>query len=598
MTVTMSGYEFVPHHLRAYIAHQDPSLYTAIDHASWRYIMRVSKAYFAQYAHQKYLDGLIETGISTDHIPLVSEMDLCLQKFGWRAVPISGFIPPAVFLEFQSLGILPIACEMRRLENISYTPAPDIVHEAAGHAPIIADPDYAAYLKAYGEAARYAIYNHEDLELYEYIRALSDLKENPATAADEIKKYQDLIEDHSKKMALLDEQEGPSEATQISRMAWWTTEYGLVGNLDSPKIYGAGLLSSVKESYDCFNSTVKKIPFSADCINQSFDITKPQPQLYLAKNFQELKSVLDTFALTMSYKKGGLEGVKKAKRAQTLTTLVLDTGLQISGILDHYLTNSDSDLTFIKTKGPTQLSLNQQQLSGHSTETHPHGFSAPLGQPLEKINDLTDADWMKITTLHYPSGFKITGHVTQVLRHPQKNHVLLVTFESCTVTREGEESLYFKPEWGSFDLALGSTITSVFGGAADRTRYPVLQTQARIQLPKTNLTDQNKNLNQLYQKLRELREALFLQTSTDQSSIYSSSLVSFFDNLKKLSLTDTLIQNDWLIRLELYELTKSFALLTTETKDELQTSLLNELHALASEHPELKTLIHRGLQLC
>src|SRR6185437_6285197 len=178
--------EKIPDHLLPYIARQDASLYTPIDHASWRYILRVSKAFFSKFAHQKYLDGLVETGISTERIPLIDEMDTKLRRLGWRAVPVSGFIPPAVFMEFQSLGILPIACEMRTLEHLAYTPAPDIVHEAAGHAPIIADPDYAAYLRNYGEVARRAIFSDKDMAVYAAVRALSEVKEDPASTPHQI----------------------------------------------------------------------------------------------------------------------------------------------------------------------------------------------------------------------------------------------------------------------------------------------------------------------------------------------------------------------------------------------------------------------------
>src|SRR5436190_1268842 len=105
----------IPEHLKEYITEQDPNLYTFIDHASWRYIMRVSKAFFAERAHPLYLHGLDATGISIERIPLVSEMDEALRKMGWRAVAINGFIPPSVFLEFQSLRILAIACDMRQI---------------------------------------------------------------------------------------------------------------------------------------------------------------------------------------------------------------------------------------------------------------------------------------------------------------------------------------------------------------------------------------------------------------------------------------------------------------------------------------------------
>jgi phenylalanine-4-hydroxylase len=36
-------------------------------------------------------------------------------------------------------------------EHIEYTPAPDIIHEGAGHAPIIANPEYAEYLRRFGD---------------------------------------------------------------------------------------------------------------------------------------------------------------------------------------------------------------------------------------------------------------------------------------------------------------------------------------------------------------------------------------------------------------------------------------------------------------
>jgi len=61
------------------------------------------------------------------------------QKIEWGAVAVDGFIPPAAFMEFQAYKVLVIACDMRQIHHIEYTPAPDIVHGAAGHAPIIVD---------------------------------------------------------------------------------------------------------------------------------------------------------------------------------------------------------------------------------------------------------------------------------------------------------------------------------------------------------------------------------------------------------------------------------------------------------------------------
>ena len=139
----------IPQYLKKYIVNQDYDQYSSIDHACWRFIMRINKAYFSKNAHSKYLEGIKKTGITIDRIPKIDDINKKLQKFGWSAVGVKGFLPPLVFMEFQSKGILPIACDMRSIEHLTYTPAPDIVHEAAGHSPMIADSDYAEYLKYY-----------------------------------------------------------------------------------------------------------------------------------------------------------------------------------------------------------------------------------------------------------------------------------------------------------------------------------------------------------------------------------------------------------------------------------------------------------------
>jgi len=95
----------------------------------------------------------------------------------------------------------------------------------------------------------------------------------------------------------------PSEATLLSRLHWWTVEYGLIGSIQNPKIYGAGLLSSVGESQNCLTNNVKKIPFSIDCINYNYDITEQQPQLFVANSFSDLTKVLHEFEKSMIYYK-------------------------------------------------------------------------------------------------------------------------------------------------------------------------------------------------------------------------------------------------------------------------------------------------------
>jgi phenylalanine-4-hydroxylase len=80
-------------------------------------------------AHNSHLDGLKKTGIEIDNIPSMYGMNRILTEIGWAAVVVDGFIPPNAFMEFQAYNVLVIASDIRQLEHIEYTPAPDIIHE-------------------------------------------------------------------------------------------------------------------------------------------------------------------------------------------------------------------------------------------------------------------------------------------------------------------------------------------------------------------------------------------------------------------------------------------------------------------------------------
>jgi phenylalanine-4-hydroxylase len=173
----------LPRHLRAFVQVQDHARhYTPRDHAVWRFLMLALTRSLRDTAHDVYIEGLARTGIALDHIPSIDEMNACLERIGWRAVVVDGFIPPAIFMEFQALRVLVIALDMRSVEHLLYTPAPDILHESAGHAPFIVDVDYAEFLQRFGEIGMKAIANEHDFALYEAVRALSILKEDPAAA--------------------------------------------------------------------------------------------------------------------------------------------------------------------------------------------------------------------------------------------------------------------------------------------------------------------------------------------------------------------------------------------------------------------------------
>ena len=163
----------LPKHLLKYIVPQDYSRYTAIDQAVWRYVMRQNYAYLRKIAYYPYIPGLTKAGLSIEEVPNLQSMNDALKKIGWGAVTVDGFIPPSAFMEFQAYRVLVIAADIRSIDHISYTPAPDIIHESSGHAPIIGEPEYADYLQYFGSVGTKALSSGKDMELYEAIRELS-----------------------------------------------------------------------------------------------------------------------------------------------------------------------------------------------------------------------------------------------------------------------------------------------------------------------------------------------------------------------------------------------------------------------------------------
>ncbi|MFL2569186.1 MAG: aromatic amino acid hydroxylase [Flavobacteriales bacterium] len=497
----------LPAYLRQFVVSQDYDNYTPVDHAVWRYVMRKNLAYLSKVADASYLKGLEKTGITIDSIPNIKDMNTILGKIGWGCVCVDGFLPPSSFMEFQAYKVLVIAADIRQIEHIEYTPAPDILHEAAGHAPIIADPTYAEYLRLFGEIGSKAISSAQDFELYEAIRHLSIIKEDPNTEEKEIVQAEKDIE-------LIQSDMGqPSEMAQIRNLHWWTVEYGLIGDLNQPKIYGAGLLSSIGESESCLKEEVKKQPYSIEAAQQVFDITEPQPQLYVTPSYTHLTQVLEEFANTMAFRKGGLEGLEKAIASNNTCTVEYSSGLQVSGIFNNIIADN-GQIVYLSTSSPTALAWQNKELVGHDKSYHAHGFSSPVGRlkntsmPLENmsIDELMslEIEAGKQVALEFESGVNVQGKLMNVSKN-RKGLNMILSFEDCRVNYNDE--VFFQPEWGTYDMAVGESIVSVFSGAADMAVFSKDNPFVPSELThKIQYGEKRLELHKLYQKIRDIRE--------------------------------------------------------------------------------------------
>lgn len=565
----------LPKHLKQFIKPQVYEDYTPINQAVWRYVMRKNVDYLSKVAHSSYLEGLQKTGLEIDNIPNMYGMNRILKEIGWAAVAVDGFIPPNAFMEFQAYNVLVIACDIRQLEHIEYTPAPDIIHEGAGHAPIIANPEYAEYLRRFGEIGCKAISSARDYELYEAIRLLSILKEAEDTPAEEIKKAEEQVDFLQNNMGEL------SEMSRIRNLHWWTVEYGLIGTVDNPKIYGAGLLSSIGESAWCMTDNVKKIPYDISAADQSFDITKPQPQLYVTSDFAQLSQVLEEFANKMALRTGGLSGIKKLINSNALGTIELSTGLQISGVFTNVIEDEGKPV-YVQTTGKTALSYREKELVGHGTEYHAEGFGSPIGK-LKGINlaieemsprDLRAYDIYEgeQVTLEFEGDIKVVGEIVTGTRNLQ-GEILLIKFKNCTVTHN--DTVLFQPEWGIYDMAVGKKVISAFSGPADVNSFDMINHVPSSQTIKQKKSAEREELEKLYLSVRNIREGKPAATTLKEA--FASVSAGH--------------PNDWLLSVEIAELAKK------EGNSDLVDKVLNHLEKVKSNRPEIVHLVDNGLEL-
>jgi phenylalanine-4-hydroxylase len=488
----MPAVPHVPPHLRRFVVEQDYAAYSALDQAVWRFVLLQMRARLVETAHPAYREGLEATGLSVDRIPSVAEMNERLGRFGWGAVCVDGFIPPRAFQEFQARGLLPIAADMRTHAHLVYTPAPDIIHEAAGHAPILSDQAYASYLRRIGEVGKRAFTVPEEERVFQAVYSLSEVKEDPSQGTESVQRVERELE------AALDAVKQPSEAAWLSRLYWWTAEYGLVGTPDDYRLYGAGLLSSLWESHTCHAPDVLKIPLDERCIEVSYDITRTQPQLFVARNFEHLHAVLDTVTRKLACDIGGAVAIERAVLSRELASLRFGSGAWVLGILIE-AGPSPFEPAWLRLEGPVGFAWDGVLLADIPRVPEHWVITGRLagGDSLREVSDAA-LERLKdpVTARHqllFASGAGVEGRLARIIRDEQGRRLML-HFHDVRLTLPGRGAVDL-PEY--YLVATGDFV-SAEAGAVDP-KYHSETTFSGIRVPKPRaLSEQQAALLALY----------------------------------------------------------------------------------------------------
>jgi phenylalanine-4-hydroxylase len=351
--------------------------------------------------------------------------------------------------------------------------------------------------------------------------------------------------------------------------------------MENPKIYGAGLLSSIGESVSCLEPAVKKIPYSIDAANTPFDITTKQPQLFVCRDFTHLRDVLEEFASQMAFTVGGLEGITKAIECKNTATCEYSSGLQVSGTFTEVITQGRAPI-YLRTTGPTALAYANKELPGHGIDYHKDGFGSPIGDwktvhkwPEQQSDEELRSSGIEVgkkITLTFVSGVTVSGKIDKLTRRDGK--LVLISFSDCTV--KYQDRVLFEPSWGTFDMAVGARIGSVFNGAADKDAYNQVALVPKERTIKVPSDAKRKRLENLYAQVRKIRE-----TKTG------------YERLGEIWETQQAEHpQDWLLSMEIFEILDA-----TDQQPPLKAKIEKFLNEKKATSKDLTTLISWGFRL-
>ncbi|SFJ66657.1 Phenylalanine 4-hydroxylase [Streptosporangium canum] len=222
--------------------------YTGQEHEVWALVSRELAIKHRKYATVEYLDAAERLRLPDERIPQLQEVSELLEPLtGFRYLPAAGLVPLRDFYGVLADGFFHSTQYIRHHSTPLYTPEPDVIHEVIGHANALASDRYSRLYRLAGGAAR-RVESERALEF-------------------------------------------------ISKIFWFTLEFGVMTDQDELRAYGAGILSSYGEIEEFRNMDIRPLDLVAMGTTH-YDITKYQDVLFRAESLEHLEDVVGEFWAT------------------------------------------------------------------------------------------------------------------------------------------------------------------------------------------------------------------------------------------------------------------------------------------------------------
>jgi len=217
---------------------QDWAAYTTEEHDRWDRLYARMAGLLPGRACAAFLAGLDRLTLSERGVPDMERLSDRLEAItGWRVVAVPGLVPDTVFFDHLANRRFPAGAFLRSEAEFDYIEEPDIFHDIFGHVPLLSHPPYAEFMAAYGQGGAKAL-------------AMGAL---PA----------------------------------LARLYWYTIEFGLIREAGALRLFGAGIMSSPKETVFALDD--------ASPNRVAFDLRRVMATDYRIDDFQQSYFVIDSF---------------------------------------------------------------------------------------------------------------------------------------------------------------------------------------------------------------------------------------------------------------------------------------------------------------
>ena len=224
-----------------------PAPYTKEEHEVWQTIWKALQPAHQKHACADYLNCLRRLAFDTNRIPQLDEVSKKVEAIsGFRLEPVAGLVQPRVFLESLANGVFLCTQYIRHHSTPLYTPEPDVAHEIIGHAVTLASERLGELNRLFGEAVK---------------------RTNV-----------------------------PESLERLSRVYWFTIEFGVLQEDGKLKAYGTGLLSSAGELEEMHQAELRPLDLEAASAH-NYDPTHYQSVLFCSDSFEEMYESLREFLL-------------------------------------------------------------------------------------------------------------------------------------------------------------------------------------------------------------------------------------------------------------------------------------------------------------